>query len=350
MNTTFRNIDKILLRSANWVGDAVMTTPAIRAVRKNFPRAKITLLAKPWVIPVFHHNPHIDAVMPYDAAGRHKGVLGLLRLSRDLKKKDFDLAILFQNAFEAALLAFAAGIPRRLGFATDGRTALLTDRLYTYPQLKKGHLIDYYLGIVSGAGLDLDGRELELFISGHEQAWTEAFLAEVGLTPEEPIAGLNPGATFGTAKRWLPERFAELSRRLYSEKGIRSLLFGGPGEVLLGRQIAAQSEGSAINLCGRTNLRKAMVLIDRCRFFITNDSGLMHVAAALNKPQLALIGPTDFVATGPSNRLSRLVRIPGACDLSPCLKADCPIDHRCMTRISVERVLAELQSLLAKEV
>lgn len=301
-------------------------------------------------MPVFQHNPHVDEMMPYDAAGRHKGALGLLRLSRDLKHKNFDLAILFQNAFEAALLAFAARIPRRLGFATDGRTPLLTDRLYTYRGLKKGHLIDYYRGIISGAGLDLDGRGLELFISPHEQAQAEAFLTGVGVNPGESIAGLNPGATFGTAKRWLPERFAELSQRLHTDRGIRSLLFGGPGEAQLGQQIAAQSRGCAINLCGRTNLREAMVLIDRCRFFITNDSGLMHVAAALNKPQLAIIGPTDHIATGPSNPRSRIVWVPGACYMSPCLKIDCPIDHRCMTCISVDRVLDDLQALLKEEV
>ncbi len=349
MNSTFKDVRHILLRSANWVGDAVMTTPAVRAVRKNFPRARITILAKPWVMPVFYNNPHVDERMPYDASGRHKGAAGLLRLSWYLKRQRFDLAILFQNAFEAALLAFAARIPRRLGFATDGRTALLTDRLYAYRVLKMGHLIDYYLGILTGAALDLDGRDLELFITAEEQVQAETFLGEAGMAPDEPLVGLNPGATFGTAKRWLPERFAELSSRLYAEQGIRSLLFGGPGEALLGQQVASQSGGSAVNLCGRTNLREAMVLIDRCRFFITNDSGLMHVAAALNIPQLAIIGPTDFIATGPSNPRSRIVRVPGACELSPCLKVDCPIDHRCMTRITVQMVLDELQSLLAEE-
>ena len=350
MNSRFKAINNILLRSANWVGDAVMTTPAVRAVRKNFPRAKITILAKPWVMPVFHNNPHIDEIIRYDATDRHNGPVGLYRLSRDLKQKKFDLAIVFQNAFEAALLSFAARIPRRLGFATDGRAALLTDRLYTYRALKKGHLIDYYLGIISGVGLDLDGRDLELVISDKERQQAHVLLKELGVNPAEPHAGLNPGATFGTAKRWLPERFAELSRRLYADQGYRSLIFGGPGEARLGRQVAELSDGCAVNLCGRTNLREAMALIDHCRFFITNDSGLMHVAAALDKPQLAIIGPTDYIATGPSNRRSRLVRVPGACELSPCLKVDCPIDHRCMTRISVDRVLDELTDLLRREV
>lgn len=332
-----------MLRSANWVGDAVMTTPTARAVRKNFPLARITLLAKPWVVPVFQNSPHVDEIMIYETGGRHKGLTGRMRLCRDLRQKNFDLAILFQNAFEAAMLAFAGRIPRRLGFATDGRTALLTDRLYNYRALKKGHLIDYYLGILGGAGLDLDGRDLALFVSEQEQAHSRALLAGFGIEPGAPVAGLNPGATFGTAKRWLPERFAELSRRIYAEKGMRSLLFGGPGEVDLGQQIAAQTDGCAVNLCGRTSLREAMCLINACRFFITNDSGLMHVAAALDIPQLAIIGPTDHIATGPSNRNSRIVRVPGACYMAPCLKTVCPIDHRCMTRISVDRVLAELR-------
>lgn len=349
MNSRFKDVNNILLRSANWVGDAVMTTPAVRAVRKNFPRARITILAKPWVMPVFHNNPHIDEIMRYDAAGRHNGPAGLYRLSRDLKQKKFDLAIVFQNAFEAALLAFATRIPRRLGFATDGRALFLTDRLYNYRALKKGHLIDYYLGIISGVGLDLEGRDLELVISDKERQQAHALLKKLGVSPEEPHAGLNPGATFGTAKRWLPERFAEISRRLYADQGYRSLIFGASGEARLGRQIAELSDDCAVNLCGRTNLREAMALIDRCRFFITNDSGLMHVAAALDKPQLAIIGPTDYIATGPSNRHSRLVRVPGICCMSPCMQADCPTDHRCMTRISVNMVLDELQALLAKE-
>jgi len=348
MTSNFRGVENILLRAANWVGDALMTTPAVRAVRKNFPAARITILAKPWVIPVFENNPHVDAVMPYKADGRHSGALGLIRLARDLRRGHFDLAILFQNAFEAALLTGMAGIPRRLGYATDGRTALLTDRLYTYRELKRGHLVDYYLGILDGVGLDLDGREMDLFISAPEKKRAVALLAELGINAEQPLAGLNPGATFGTAKRWLPERFADLSRRLYTEKGYRSLLFGGPGEAQLGRQIAGAADGCAINLCGRTNLREAMALIACCRFFITNDSGLMHVAAALDKPQLAIIGPTDHIATGPSNPHSRIVRVPGACHLSPCLLMDCPIDHRCMTSITVDLVLAELQALLAE--
>jgi heptosyltransferase II len=339
-------IERIMIRAANWVGDAIMTTPAIRAIRRNFPSAHITLLAKPWVAPVFAHNPDIDAVMIYQAAGRHGGLKGLLRLAGDLRSQRFDLAILFQNAFEAALLSFLAGIPRRLGFTTDGRTALLTERIRTWRPLKHGHLIDYYLGLISAAGMTLHGRQLTLVITPDEQYEARRYLSQRGLI-EGLWIGLNPGATFGSAKRWLPGRFVELGRRLISEQNAHILIFGGPGEAGLGQWLAAEIGDRAIDLCGQTTLRQAMALIGQCNLFVTNDSGLMHVAAALEIPQVAIIGPTDPVATGPVNAASRMVYLPEACEFSPCLQPHCPIfDHRCMTAISVELVMQTSLALL----
>lgn len=341
-------IERILIRAANWVGDAIMTTPAIRAIRRNFPSAHITLLAKPWVAPVFAHNPDIDEVMIYQAAGRHGGWKGLLRLAGDLRRRRFDLAILFQNAFEAALLSFLAGIPRRMGFTTDGRTALLTERIRTWRPLKHGHLIDYYLGLLSGAGMTLHGRQLTLVITPDEQLEAHRYLADKGL-PEGLWIGLNPGATFGTAKRWLPDRFVELGRRLIAEQKASILIFGGPGEADLGQWLAAEIGARAIDLCGKTTLRQAMALIGQCDLFVTNDSGLMHVAAALEIPQVAVIGPTDPVATGPVNEASRMVYLPEACEFSPCMKPHCPIvDHRCMTAISVELVMQTALAMLGQ--
>ncbi|MEE4112355.1 MAG: glycosyltransferase family 9 protein, partial [Desulfobacteraceae bacterium] len=144
-----RNIQRILVRSANWVGDAIMTTPALHAIRKNFPHAKIILLAKPWVVPVFENSPDIDDIMVYAAHDRHGGWDGIWRLAGDIRRQRFDLAILFQNAFEAALLAFLARIPHRLGYTTDARTALLNHRIWSWRPLKKGHLVDYYLGVLA---------------------------------------------------------------------------------------------------------------------------------------------------------------------------------------------------------
>jgi heptosyltransferase-2 len=349
MPIRYADVQRILIRSANWVGDAIMTTPAVHTVRRTFPRARITLLTKPWVFPVFENNPDIDELMIYETDGRHAGWVGLWGLAKDLKRRRFDLAILLPNAFEVALLAFLARIPKRLGFTTDARTVLLTERIRSWRPLKQGHLIDYYLGLLSGAGLTLHGRQLVLVINDKERAAARRLLQSMGIDRNQLLIGFNPGATYGNAKRWLPERFAELGRRLSREFEARVLIFGSAVEAQLGRQIAAEIGLGAVNLCGQTPLRQAMSLIGQCDLFVTNDSGLMHVAAALNVPQAAIIGPTDPVATGPSNRVSRLVQVPGACSLSPCLRPECPIlDHRCMIAVSVEMVMAEVSSLLER--
>ena len=341
--------ERIVIRSANWVGDAIMSTPALRAVRRAFPGARITLLAKPWVIPIFEKSPDIDEIMVYEADGRHNGPLGLLRLAADIHRQRFDTAILLQNAFEAALLAFMARIPRRIGFTTDARSLLLTDRINTWRPLKKGHLIDYYLGLMQGAGIATRNKKLHLHITPEETAEARRFLAETGTAEHQWVVGLNPGAAFGTAKRWLPERYVELGRRLADEHKAMILIFGSSSESQLGTQLATQIGPSCVNLSGHTSLRQAMALIGICNLFITNDSGLMHVAAALDIPQVAIIGPTDPIATGPVNTLSRLVQKPESCHLSPCLKPHCPLkDHRCMTAISVEMVMQTALALLPK--
>lgn len=337
--TQLTDIKRILIRSANWVGDAVMTTPAMAVIRHTFPGAHITLLAKPWVMPVFKHNPHVDELMEYDAAGRHKNALGVMRLARDLKGPRFDLAILFQNAFEAALIVWLAGIPKRLGFTTDGRDLLLTHRVRTWRALKKGHLVDYYIGLLTGAGmLPTEERPPALYLTETERQTARHYLTGVIPNQGKAIIGINPGATYGTAKRWPAERYVELSRRFITEFGAHVLIFGGPGEANLGREMAFAIGAGCSNLCNRTSLREAMALIDCCHAFVTNDSGLMHVAAALNIPTVAVIGPTDVAATGPINPLSILVQDKGSCRRAPCLLSHCPIDHRCMTAIGVDRV------------
>jgi heptosyltransferase-2 len=337
---------EILIRAANWVGDAIMTTPVIRAVRKNYPQARITVLAKPWVIPVYEHNPYLDQIMVYDNDGRHKRGWGTLLLSNDLRSKRFDLAVLMQNAFEAALISFLGGVKERLGYNTDARGILLNRAVKMDPVLKKGHLIDYYIHILKGAGLKTDGRHLDLFLADTDRQAATALLTENRFDFSKPLIGINPGATGGTAKRWFPDRYAALAKALSGKYGVRILIFGGPGDYTLGETIRKKSEDSCINIAGKTSLGQAFALIERCSLFVTNDSGLMHAAAALNINQVAVIGSTDFVATAPANENSTMVREDLPC--SPCLKDTCPIDHRCMDRISVEMVMQACQSFLEK--
>jgi len=335
---------KIMIRAANWVGDAIMTTPVIRAVRMNYPKAVITVLAKPWVIPVYENNPYIDKIWVYDSTNRHKRGIGTLKLASDLRKDQFDLTILMQNAFEAGLISFLAGIKERVGYNTDARGLLLNRSIKLDPALKKTHLIDYYIGILKGASLEDDGRKMDLFLSGADRDFAAGFLEKEQFDLSRPVIGINPGATGGTAKRWFPERFAMVCEQLAKKYRVKILIFGGPQDGELGEYIAGLSNDSCINIAGKTSLGQAFALIERCSLFVTNDSGLMHAAAALNVNQVAVIGSTDFITTSPANENSIMVRVPVPC--SPCLKAECPKGHQCMDKISVDMVMETCKTFL----
>ncbi len=224
------SVRRMVIRTPNWVGDAVMSTPFLRAVRKNFPNTHITLLAKPWVAPVYVNNPHINRILDYDAAGRHRNLAGKFRLAKDLRKHDFDLALLLQNAFEAAFLVWMAGIPVRIGYDTDARKMLLTHPVHRYPFLKQLHQIDYYLEILKGVKLASNPGEMEIFISDAEKSQAIQRIRASGSSEKSCVIGINPGAAYGTAKRWFPDRFAELCNRLKSIPDTCFMIFGGPGE------------------------------------------------------------------------------------------------------------------------
>ena len=340
-----KKIKKILIRSTNWIGDAIMTTPAVRAIRKNFPDAEISILTKPWVVPVFSDSPYVDNLLIYDEAGKHKGMVGKMRLAKDLKQYGFDAAILLQNAFEAALITFFAGIPCRIGYNTDVRGFLLTHSVSCTPQIKKIHQTGYYLGILQGVGLDTDGPGLDLVVNNKDQKRAAEILEEHGISRADRLVGINPSATFGPAKQWFPERYAALSDKIHEVFGADILLFGGPKDRELGIRISQMMQHPLVDLCGKTKLGEAIALISMCNLFITNDSGLMHVAAALDIPLIAIFGSTNPVTTGPKGLNSKIVRVP--IDCSPCLKPECPKGHlKCMDQIDVNMVFEVVKELL----
>lgn len=340
-----QDINRILIRAANWVGDAVMSLPATASIRKNFPNAQIYMLAKPWVAPIFENNNDIDQIIIYDANAAHKGPLGLLRLCRELRQYRFDLAVLIPNAFSSGLISFFAGIPNRLGYNTDGRSLLLTHPVNMKPEHKLRHHIDYYMGILEGACLHRFSNKLNLMLSQDERINAQNILKNKGVKNPGRIIGINPGAAFGSAKRWFPIRYADLCIRFQKEyENISILVFGGPGEEELGQQICEIVGKECINLCGKTSLREAVALIEKCSLFITNDSGLMHIAAALDIPQIAVFGPTNHTTTSPASSNSHMVRVPTPC--SPCMKPEClPGHHECMKAVSVEAVFEKAASL-----
>jgi heptosyltransferase-2 len=335
-------VRRLVLRAPNWIGDAVMCEPAVRRVRGCFPDAEITLLARPAVVELFGSHPALDRAITYQHRGRHAGWAGKWTLAGELRRERFDLAILFQNAFEAAVLAFLAGIPMRYGYATDGRGWLLTAGRRTPG--RDVHHVRYYLELLDRFGAVPEAATPQLFVTPDEEAAMTRRLSEAGIDRGARLIGLNPGSVYGGAKRWLPERFAETADRLAARHEARVLIVGAPGEEALGRAIAAQMRTRPVVLSGETTIRELMAACKRCALFLTNDTGPMHVAAAFGVPVVAVFGPTDAAATSPSGASHVLVRQPVDC--SPCLLRECPIDHRCMTGVTVDMVAAAAERLL----
>ncbi len=341
--------DRILIRSTNWIGDAIMTTPAVRSIRKNFPDAEITLLALPWVADVFASCPHIDHIFIYEKNGRHQGLKGKLRLAADLRRKQFDITILLQNAFEAALITRLAGIPVRAGYTTDGRGLLLTHGVRKAADIGLRHQVYYYQEMLAGLGLHTGDKKsrLELFLDPAAVQEADTLLKERVGIEMKPIIGLNPGAAYGPAKRWPAVKYGQLARRLAQETNGIIVIFGTDADQEAAAEITATCNDQVLDLTGKTSLALALALINRCHLFVTNDSGLMHVAAALNRPLLAIFGSTDHIATGPWSERAEIIRHHKEC--SPCMKTHCPKDHfQCMEQITVDEV-AEAGLKLLKE-
>lgn len=339
-------IKKLLVRAPNWIGDAVMATPTLSVLRERFDRAEITLLAKPAVAALFEHHPDVDRVLLYRDPGEHAGVPGFFRLVRSLRKERFDLAFLFQNAFEAAFLAALAGIPERAGYAADGRRFLLTRSL----SRKEAplHQRDAYLHLMNLWGGGFQARRPTLKVTEDEKRRARERLESHGISGSDLLTGINPGAAYGSAKRWIPARFAAVADRLSERHGAKIVIFGGPAEVSVAERVAAEMKRPAVILAGKTGVREAMALISECGLFITNDSGPMHIASAFDVPLVAVFGPTNPAATSPAGLYDRWVQHKVEC--APCTHRECPIDHRCMEGISVEAVLNEAEKQLARKI
>jgi heptosyltransferase II len=327
---------RILIRGTNWIGDAVMSEPALSAIRQAFPKADITLLVKPAIAELFQKHPAIDHLLIYEHRGRHARLSGKWALGSELRRGRFDVAILLQNAFEAALLSFLAGIPRRYGYGTDGRAFLLSDAITVPHRTALAHQTQYYLDLLRPLGITPSPAAPRLFVSDSEDERMRQRLTEAGIQATERLIGINPGSTYGSAKRWLPERFAHAADRVVEQFGGRVAIVGAAGEEALGEAIAEKMHSKPVLLSGRTSIRELMSIIKRCRLFITNDTGPMHIAAAFDVPVVAIFGPTDFRTTSPFGEAHQIVRQPVEC--SPCLLRECPIDHRCMTGVTVEHV------------
>lgn len=376
------NPKKILIRSTNWIGDAVMTTPAVHTIRKNFPDAEITMLVVPWVADLFRLSPDVDKLFIYDKKDLYHGkVKGPLQLGKDLKGYKFDAAILLQNAFEAAFVTKLAGIPIRAGYKRDGRGVLLTHGVTISSETKTKHQVHYYQDMLVGLGLEPGPDHLRLSLPEELQVWAKGFvdclrhqivqcsreqgkalevpgMAEIKVLLSEhadiPVIGFNPGAAFGPAKQWPVHKFSELAEIIcthYRERGCIIMVFGTDVDTVGAQKIRYFSNDTpyhVLDITGKTSLKQAMALIQCCDAFVTNDSGLMHVAAGLDTPSIAIFGSTDHIATGPYSKKAVIRRKEMEC--SPCMQTHCPKGHlKCLESISASDVYEDVARMLSTQ-
>jgi heptosyltransferase-2 len=340
---------KILIRATNWVGDAIMALPALRVVRQRFPEAAIAVVVRAYVADLYRNQGICDQLIPYDPQGSHAGISGREGLAAELRAQHFDTALLLQNAFDAAWLAWRAKIPERIGYARDGRSLLLTKAV---PVPKPGeipkHEQYYYLELLRRAGwLEAlpEVSSISLEVSEEERRKAAQSFAKFGVRKNVLRVAIGAGASYGSAKCWPPPRFAELASRLQAQSDADIVLFGTPVEAAVSNAISAGMRRAPIDLTGKTATADLPALLSQCHLFIGNDSGAMHVAAAVGLPVVAIFGPTDPFGTAPVTPLCKVVQEKPYC--SPCFLRRCPTDHRCMNAVTPDMVEAAARHWLS---
>jgi heptosyltransferase-2 len=324
---------RIIVHMPNWIGDSILSFPALGNLGKSFPEAKIYLACHKRVANLF---TGIDSIEKTIILKDQSSFRGMNESLQELKKYNFDIGLLFTNSFSSALLFYLAKIPQRWGYSRDWRHIFLTKSVSIKKHGKPVHQVHYYLNLLSGLGLETNTPCLSLPISPEEKNQARSLLLSHQINDQRPIVMFNPGAFYGTAKRWPAEKYAELARLLQKDLSAHILIIGSKDEVELAESIANSMATPAVILSGKTSLRKLAALMGLSDLLVTNDSGPMHMANALGTPVVALFGPTDPRSTKPYQDPSLYIKKEAPC--WPCSYRECPFDHRCMTKISPEEV------------
>ena len=344
-------ISRIVVRAPNWVGDAVMSVAAFRELRGLSPHAQITVVSKPGTADIFREVDFVDDVLVYE---RH-GLSSVWQQVREWKQHRFDLALLFQNAFEAALVSFLARVPVRLGYDTERRGFLLTHAVPVPSWKNERHEIFYYLNLVAELEQRIFGTapketsqpKFELAVSAEHQREARELLAPQHAGAGKPLVLLCPGSVNSRAKRWPADRYAALADQL-AETGATVALIGSPTELEVSNQVLRLARHPPVLLTGKTSVAEVTALISVADVLITNDTGPAHIGAAVGTPTLVIFGPTNPLTTRPYGPAGQIIRQPPDC--APCMLRDCPIDHRCMTAIAPEDVFQSALELIRRRV
>lgn len=331
--------EKILIRGPNWVGDAVLAIPAMKVIRERFPNAEVTLLVRPWVAGLFTAAPFIDKLWREE---KPSSLGDWKRMARDIRTRQFDLALLLPNSFESALMTFLGRVPQRIGYATDGRRWMLTKSIEPAEDFR--HQVEYYLDLAKILCPNTERASIEIQATEEERINARKLLSAAGIPRDSKFLVLNPGAAYGSAKRWHEDRFSSVAEILAGELGLDIALIGSQSERSIAEQIRDRMKRKAAVLTGKTSLETLIGVLAESSLMITNDSGPMHIAAALGVPTVAVFGSTDERVTGPCGPRTRIVK--HAVECSPCLLRECPIDHRCMNGVMVEDVCKAARELM----
>jgi len=336
---------KILIVSTTWLGDGVITVPAISGLRSLFPDAHIAILARDTIADLFRAVPAVDEIIPFVKKGGAGKPGTILKTAGLLRKRSFDLVVMFPRSLGTALMCCIARIPLRIGFKTGLRGMFLTEPIREDRRVRSVHQMHYYEKLISPLG---DARFPELpvlVLPDRERQWARAYLHSRCGDTRAPLVGINPGSTYGEAKQWPVERFAELSRKLSEKHGCKVIIFGDAAASVQAKTINRALDGRALDVTGRTTILQLAALLSCCTVLVTNDTGPMHVACAVQTPVVAIFGSTDPIATGPLGDKATILRDKLPC--SPCLRRTCPEGHlRCMKNVPVENAVnAVLQQL-----
>jgi len=337
--------EKILIRAPNWVGDNIFTLPAVHLLRETFPDAHLAVLVQSNLGPLWDIVPEIDEVITYDLKGGWRDLKSKWDLMRMLRKRHFDLGVVFPGSFESALWLCLARIPERWGYAEEGRSLLLTRAVRSPRRYRDTPRIDYYYHLLDSAESDETAPPAVIELSPELVHRAEELLLNVVKDDRDLLLiGFHPRSSYGQAKCWPGRKFSRLAQLLVKKQGATILLFGSETERNLLQKIADAAGDGVVNMAGQTNLKESAALISLCRVFVANDSGPLHLAAALEVPVIGLYGSTDPTATGPRGK--RVSVIYKNVECSPCLLRECPTDFKCMEEITPEEVMTEINSML----
>lgn len=333
----------IIVRMPNWVGDLVMATPVLSDLRKAFPLAKITAMCRNPMGELLLENPEIDEIFCFTKTSRLVRRNEKKNLMDRLQKGAYDLGVLLPNTFSSAWWFWQGNVKYRIGYNSSGRKVLLTHPI-EFPKNKQNqHLTITYKQLLAPLGIPVSDTKPRLYFKEEEIRQVKILLSQHGVKPHHKIVGINPGAAYGSAKCWLPERFREVTTKLLEDKDLIIVYFGDLVTENLVKEICQGLSPRVINMAGLTSLRELACLISLCHVLLTNDSGPMHIAGAFSTSVVALFGSTSSVVTGPWHN-GKVIQKSVAC--APCYRRTCPIDFRCMKQIGVDEVLQSIWQAL----